>query len=137
MIRRQLSDVLVDKLVKSSFWRNVIADTELHPEIRDDKVTVYYSGCAIMRELNSQRGLLNCSVSLQHIPFATDDSRDAKLVCTNECGLEFGAKPEAIPFGIGDMRVIAAYKAAVRVRPEQRLLGAVLNHQNNAGIVVD
>lgn len=137
MIRRQLSDDLVKALVNSPFWRNIIADRELHPEIRDDRVTVYYSGCAIMRELNSQRGQLRCSVSLQHVPFDRDDSREATLICSNQHGLEFEAKPEPIPLGLGNTSVIAAYKAAVCIRPEQKLLGAVLNHQNNAGIVVD
>lgn len=137
MIRRQLSDDLVNALVNSPFWRNIIADRELHPEIRGDRVTVYYSGCALMRELNSQHGQLRCSVNLQHVPFYRDDFREATLICSNEHGLEFEARPEPIPLGLGDPGVIAAYKAAVRVRPEQRLLGAVLNNQNNAGIVVD
>lgn len=137
MIRRRLSDNLVKALKDSPFWKNIIADNELHPEIRDERVTVYYSGCAVMRELIYQNGQLTCSVSLQHVPFANHDSREARLICTNEDGLKFQASPEAIPLGLGDPRVIARYKKAARVRPEQRLLGAVLNHQNNAGIVID
>jgi len=137
MILRQLSDDLVKALVEAPFWRRIIEDKELHPEIRDDRVTVYYSGCAIMRELNYQGGQLKCSVSLQHVPFENITSHEAKLLCTVQHGLKFEAPLEALPLGLGDERVIGLYKKAVRVRPEQKLLGAVLNHQNNAGIVID
>ncbi len=137
MVRRYLSDDLVRMLVEAPFWPQVVADRQLHPEIRNGKVTVYYSGCAIMRELNLRNGQLVCSVSLKHVPFDSDASCDTKLVCTNELGLQFEPTPKAIPLGLGIPKVIAAYKAAARIRPEQQLLGAVLNHSANQGIVID
>lgn len=137
LFHRQLSQDLVDTLLSSPFWPQIVADKRLHPEIRRDKVTVYYSGCAIMRELKLQQGQLSCSVSLRHVPFAATGSGQVQMTLNPERGLEFDLTPVAIPLGLGTEDVLAAYKMAAQVTPEKKMLGAVLNHRANEGVVVD
>lgn len=135
MFRRQLSDNLVNALNLAPFWTQIIADGELHPEIRDNKVTVYYSGCAIMRELNLKHEQLTCTVNLRHVPFTTNGQ--VRLASTMDRGLQFDVTPQAMPLGFGTSNVISAYKVAAKVTPEKRMLGAVLKHPSNEGVFVD
>jgi len=69
MIRRSLSRQSVTTLKASPIWRNLCADVELQPEIRDDSVTVYYRGGAFLRNLKAVDGRLFAEVHRKYVPF--------------------------------------------------------------------
>lgn len=137
MPERHLTEELIEALISLPIWPNVVADSELCPEIRGGTVTIYYSGCGILRNLRLQDGRVTGSINVAHVPLTAEGRRDLRLTWNSDLGFQFADTPIAVPLGWGEADVLNAYKAAAQIRPEQRLLGAVLRHDNNQGLVLD
>lgn len=137
MPERRLPEELIEALINLPIWPNVVADRDLCPEIRGGTVTIYYSGCGILRDLRLQDGSVVGSINVAHVPLTTKGRRDLQLTWNPDLGFQFADTPIAVPLGRGDADVLRVYKAAAQIRPEQELLGAVLRHDNNQGLVLD
>lgn len=68
MFRRSLSPQTVEFLKRNRLWQNLCADRDLQPEIRDDAVTVYYRGGALLRNLRVIRNSLLADVQPKYVP---------------------------------------------------------------------
>ena len=63
--RRHLSQDFVETLQNNVFWINVCSDRQLQPEIRNNVVTIYFCGQALVRELRLRSGVSTCFRSPQ------------------------------------------------------------------------
>jgi hypothetical protein len=111
MIRRTASPKLIAALHRSSFWKNIASDTELQPEIRDEKITVYYQAAALLRELTLNNGTLTAAVRDTYVPVIRE-GRD-RILHAVDGKLEFADAPAASPIGIADEATIGGYKSQV------------------------
>jgi hypothetical protein len=77
MLRRSLPDELINALTGNVAWQNLIADPSLFPEIRNDRVTVYHLGGALLREVRLEGGRITADVRRKFIPVRSskDDVR--------------------------------------------------------------
>jgi hypothetical protein len=115
MVRRAASDALISALNKSLFWPNIIADPELQPEIRDEKITVYYQSSALIRELSLKDGSLVASVRDTYLPAV----REGKYLTlrAGAAGLMLEPVPNVLHIGRADDKTINEYK--IRVEADQ------------------
>lgn len=98
MIRRSVPAQWLDS--PPSFLSSFIADHELFPEIRDNCITVYHRGKALIRELTLRDGQVSGLISLDYIPQARTETRYAKVVL-GESGFEYS--PIVIPLQLADL----------------------------------
>ncbi len=98
MIRRHVPAEWLES--PPSFLSSFIADPELFPEIRDNCITVYYRGRALIRELTLRDGKVSGSIGLDYIPQARTESRYAKVVL-GESGFEYS--PSVTPLQLGKL----------------------------------
>jgi hypothetical protein len=109
--RRRLPDDLVTELMQNRMWQNICNDSELTPEIRNNKLTVYYRGRALIRELRLKRGCLVGFVHHKFVPLSTVDNESLPLRWINGRGLTFVNDALAPrPLGLADQLDLAAYK---------------------------
>lgn len=115
MVRRAASDALISALGNSPFWPNIIADPELQPEIRDEKITVYYQASALIRELSLRDGALVASVRDTYLPAV----REGKYLTLRggDAGLMFEPAPSVLHIGLADEDTIDEYK--IRIEADQ------------------
>jgi hypothetical protein len=89
---------------------NLCADAELQPEIRDESVTIYYRGHALLRELRVLKGSLLAEIHPKFVPFpGAELNTSVRLTGTD--GLAFVKPPVPLPLGVADPDVLEAYKA--------------------------
>ena len=98
MIRRSVPTQWLDS--PPAFLSSFIADPDLFPEIRDECITVYYRGRALIRELTLRDGRVTGSIGLDCIPQAQSDSRYAEVVL-GDSGFEYS--PSVIPLQLGNL----------------------------------
>ena len=69
MLRRNLPDGWITwGESPPEYWSSIINDPELHPEIRDNSVTVYYRGAALIRNLTLKGDSITGDVHYKYIP---------------------------------------------------------------------
>ena len=134
---RHLPEELIEALNRLPIWSSVVADPDLCPEIRGGKVTVYFSGCGILRDLRLQDGKVSGSINVAHVPLAASGRHDVQMTWHPEDGFQFEIAPSALPLGLCGPDVLNTYKAKAQIRPEQKLLRAMLRHPRNQGLVLD
>ena len=115
MIRRRLPEKLVESLKASPFWQKICDDSELQPEIRDQKLTVYYQSQALLREikLDRKRGV-TCCISTEYVPLG---AQAKSLLLQHEEGQGMviaKGDPRAVPIGNADKSTIKKYKRRIR-----------------------
>jgi len=124
----------VRALRENAFWRNVCADPQLQPEIRNNLVTIYYCGLALVRELRLRQGVLKASVHHKFVPLQrTGSSRYHSLSWNEQAGLRFDddLKPQQI--AVGNAGVLKAYKRLMKYEtgPEGILQQAIVTSITN------
>lgn len=140
MLDRNLSPELIATLKSSSFWANVCSDPDLQPEIRDQAVTVYYCGGAILQELRLLDGTLVADVHHKFVPLQrTGVSASLRVTCPGPTGLHFAQAPEALPFGLGDPLVLSRYKERMDtvLSREGKLIQTILTYAEKKNQVID
>jgi hypothetical protein len=111
MFRRYLPSRTIGVLKTSELWRNLCRDTELQPEIRDDAITVYYRGGALLRNLRVVGDSITAEVHPKFVPLAVSPSTTSiQLVSETDGGLKFADTILPRPIGLADADVLAAYK---------------------------
>ena len=108
MIRRDVPAQWLEN--PPSFLTSVAADPDLFPEIRDNSMTIYYRGKALIRDLTLCDGEVSGSIHLAYIPQARSDSKYAKVVL-RESGFEY--VPNVVPLQLGklDLDTLRHFKA--------------------------
>jgi hypothetical protein len=108
MFRRSIPESLVSALRDHPFWKNVIADPTLSPEIRDGVVTVYYRGGALFQALRLDGDTLVADVHSKYIPVRSPVT-NVRLKWA-EAGFAFQNEVHPLPPGLASPDTLAAYK---------------------------
>jgi hypothetical protein len=136
MFRRSLPDALIDTLVSHPFWANLLADRQLTPEIRDEHVTVYFRGGALLKSLRLDGPSLVADVHPKYIPVRATNRSSVRLMW-RDSGFAFAEQVEAMPFGSGSSDALAAYKQEMAKvhRPEAEIVQQIIERPEN--VIVD
>ena len=111
MFRRNLSSELINALRGTAWWTNLCADRELQPEIRDDAITVYHGGAALIRELRLKGGRLVGSVHYKYVPTEKPGSVPyIDLNCDSENGIQFARSVQPLSLGACEPYTLSEYK---------------------------
>jgi hypothetical protein len=134
--RRSLPDALINQLTPTRFWQNLCQDRDLQPEIREDVITVYYRGGALLRELRLGKGSLIASIHPKFVPL--EQIRTAKSIrLLNEpaSGLTFVESLGPIPLGHADSSILKEYKRMMDKElfsfPEAEIVQAIYDKKEN------
>lgn len=136
MLRRRLSAETVAALNASRLWQNIIADRELLPEIRDEHLTVYYRGGALLKGLRANGRYLEAQIHRKFIPVSRCGRSDYLIVRGDSAvGLRFTGGVEPLPLGLGEPDVLDSYKTAMDQVlsdfPEGRLVHRIATRSEN------
>lgn len=140
MIQRYVSPNLIARLVESTFWRNIVGDPDLQPEIRDGKITVYYRGSAFLHELRLSKNQLVAGVSRAYVPLEDHGEGSELEVCMTSAGLiSFKHKLKAMDLGIASKEARKAFKKRIVEVQGRRAEGAIVQAMCNPkrNIIVD
>jgi hypothetical protein len=88
-------------------------DPELCLEIRDNSVTIYYRGKAVIRELGVRSNQVVGSIHHRYIPLSTPDSKYVDL-SLSDSGFSFASPVEPLSLEMLQPETIAKVKAAVK-----------------------
>jgi len=131
MILRQLPDQWIEN--PPAFLANLTSDPELFLEIRDNSITVYYRGKAVIRNLCIRDGQICGSIHYRYIPITRPDSRYVS-VALGESGFEYMPPVGPISLGFLSAEVLAEIKLTVRsTNPGKEggvIQGAVMRPEN-------
>jgi hypothetical protein len=97
MLRRQLSDEMIEVL--TPLLTQVVDDWELQVEIRDEAVTIYYRGAALLRDLKLEGGKLIGSVHYRYVPLQRLEGSDYLRVSSDADGFAFESTPQPLALG--------------------------------------
>lgn len=129
MIKRYISPKLIDRLNKCAFWQNIIGDPDLHPEIRNDKITVYYRASAFLHELRLSKGDLVAGVSRAYIPLEDEEDGGRSEVDVHVGGrglVSFERKLRAVELGSATREIRDAFKRRIREVQGKHAEGAIV-----------
>lgn len=132
MIRRHLSDSLIELL--QPLLSGIIDDWELQVEIRDEAVTIYYRGAALVRDLRLDGNGLVGSVHYKYVPMYRRESTDYVSVKGNEDGLSFESVPHPLAPGKLSAEVVRNYKRMMRSvsgNPEAAIVHGIVSRPEN------
>jgi len=127
MIKRHISQELIERLVESTFWQNIVSDPELQPEIRNGKITVYYRGSAFLHELRLSRTQLVAGVSRAYVPLEIHEKGSRVEVCMASPGLiSFKHKLRAMNLRSASQKVREAFKKRIIEVQGRKAEGAIV-----------
>lgn len=137
MLIRRLPKQFFDN--KPTFLEAMIADPELHPEIRNNSLTVYFRGAALIRDLRVSGNEFTASVNYKYIPIRKPDRPSSVPLVSTNGRLEFDCDPHALAIGQGNLDVLTAYKRMIRSvhrsSPECKIVHEIVCRTNN--LIVD
>ncbi|MGQ9563181.1 MAG: hypothetical protein ACUVQH_05185 [Thermogutta sp.] len=110
MFRRYLSEEFFQYLPTKPFWKSITDDRELHPEIRDNAVTIYYCGAALIRDLRVAEGKLSGQLHFKYVPVLRQGSSPYVSLMAGESGLGFADELRPLPLGNASPEVLSEYK---------------------------
>lgn len=133
MFRRNLPESLVQLLRNNPFWNNLLLDRTLRPEIRDDHITVYYRGGALIRKLQRDGDRLVGEIHPKYIPVQSSGSSVG--LTWGEQGFAFQNPLQPLPMGLGLAPTLRAYKTQMEGVlsdfPEGELVQEILMRTEN------
>ncbi|MDA1163666.1 MAG: hypothetical protein O3B13_11240 [Planctomycetota bacterium] len=135
---RPFSNELSTSLVQAEFWQSIVQDSELHPEIRSNAVTVYYKASALIRDLNLGPNGLTGSTHYKYVPIRSLGRSDYVNHMMSEAGMQLSGECSPLPIGNGEPDVWAEYKRmidAVSSTPESQIVDKVVSR--NHGSIID
>ena len=131
---RRLPENLLAALSQNTFWENVRSDDELQPEIRNNVISIYYKGRALVRELKIQKGVLTASVHHKFVPLQrSTQSESLGLSWNDRKGFLFEDALSTHELGVAVPSTLKAYKRLMEFEagPEDRLQQYILTNQSN------
>ena len=128
-IRRRLSEAWFDK--PPQFLMAAANDPHLQVEIRDEAVTVYYRGRALLRDVSQSPEGFSGLTHGRYIPVAASQ----KYVTQLDAGQGFAFRTEVLPVPLGDFQpdVIREYKRLIAAdgAPECKIIGQIVEDPRN------
>lgn len=131
MFRRSLSEKFVDRLRVAPFWPNVVANTALQPEIRDEYVTIYCRGSGLIQDLRLDGDRWTARTHATFIPVEPTQGRYLELRCDNGLGLQFSAPPTPRSPALLSDETLTAFLGCLPKKPEDILKDAIIRHEGN------
>ncbi len=132
MITRNLSSKLINALInQSGFWKQICSDLDFRPEIRNDKLTVYYGGQAFLGEIKLEKGSLVAKTNIKFVPTIKEDAAELTLVeQPNGSGLRFKNGIRPLEIGIASESICQGYKNRIEKEwgPESKLVRNICRH---------
>ena len=139
MLRRNLPDEWITwGESPPGYWSSIINDPELHPEIRDNTVTVYYRGAALIRNLSLSGDTLIGDVHFKYVPVSTSNGSEYLKFSGNTQGLRFENSLEPQHLGDCGQDVLNGYKRKMRSvvhYGESQVLHHITSHPAN--VIID
>ncbi len=139
MLRRNLPDEWITwGESPSEYWSSIINDLELHPEIRDNTVTVYYRGAALIRNLSPSGDTFIGDVHFKYVPVHTTDGSEYLRFSGNAQGLRFENNLEPQNLGDCGQDVLNEYKRKMRSvvqHGESQIIHHIASHPAN--VIID
>lgn len=132
MIRRHLSDSLIEFL--EPLLSGIVDDWELQAEIRDEAVTIYYRGAALVRDLRLNGDHLAGSVHYKYVPLGRPDASEYLTVGGDGNGLTFESVPQPLAPGKLPAEVVRNYKRMMRSvsgNPEAAIVHGIVSRPEN------
>jgi len=132
MIRRHLSDSLIELL--QPLLSGIIDDWELQVEIRDEAVTIYYRGAALVRDLRLNGDRLAGSVHHKYVPMNNFEAKNYVTVSGDADGLTFESIPQPLAPGKLSAEVVRNYKRMMRSvsgNPEAAIVHGIVSRPEN------
>ena len=112
MLTRYLSDDLINAL--SPLVGGIADDHELQPEIRNNSLTIYYRGAALIRNLRLDNGKLTGEIHYKYIPLQHPNNSDYVQLVGSDEGLAFDNQPGPLAPGWLSLEAVAEYKRMIR-----------------------
>lgn len=132
MFSRSLSAGFVSRLCAAPFWPNVIQNRFIHPEIRNESVTLYCRGSALIRDLRLDGDRWIARTHPTFIPLQSARGHDLELKCDDGNGFSFVVPPLPLSPALLSAETFAAYTARLPERSEDLLKDAIICHEGNA-----
>ncbi|QDT29910.1 hypothetical protein Enr10x_52670 [Gimesia panareensis] len=132
MLRRRLSDEMINLLVP--LIANLVDDRELQLEVRDNYVTVYYRGAALLREIRLVDNQLTGKIHYKYVPLQRPEGSDYLSIASGENGLNFNAAPQPMPLGQFAPDILREYKRmmkSVSGSPEANIVHGIVSRPEN------
>lgn len=132
--RRRLSSQFVQTLKANAFWLRVCSDRQLQPEIRNNCLTVYFCGQALLRELRLRNDRLHASIHHKFVPLQKSQPSVYLPVAWKEgTGFRFTEELQPELPGEGDSAVLKAYKRLMKFEagPEDLLQQQIVAKAQN------
>ncbi|HCO23423.1 MAG TPA: hypothetical protein DIT97_10325 [Gimesia maris] len=119
-------------------WSSIINDPELHPEIRDNSVTAYYRGAALIRNLSPSGETFTGDVHFKYVPVHTTDGSEYLRFSGNAQGLRFENNLEPQNLGDCGQDVLNEFKRKMRSvvqHSESQIIHHIASHPAN--VIID
>lgn len=132
MLRRRLSDEMINLLVP--VIANLVDDWDLQLEVRDNSVTIYYRGAALIHEIRLVDNQLTGKIHYKYVPLQRPEGSDYLSITSGEDGLNFEAAPQPMPLSQFSPAALSEYKRmmkSVSSNPEADVVHGIVSHREN------
>lgn len=132
MLRRRLSDEMINLLVP--LIANFVDDWDLQVEVRDNYVTIYYRGAALLRNICLEDNQLTGKIHYKYVPLQRPESTDYLRMTSGGDGLKFDTDPQPMPLNQFVPEVLREYKRmmkSVSGNPEANVVHGIVSRPEN------
>lgn len=132
MLRRRLSDEMINLLVP--LIANIVDDWDLQVEVRDNSVTIYYRGAALLRDICLEDNQLTGKIHYKYVPLKRPDRSDYLRMTSGVDGLKFETAPQPMPLSQFAPEVLREYKRmmkSVSGNPEANVVHGIVSRPEN------
>lgn len=132
MLRRQLSDQMIELLTPT--LRQIVDDWELQVEIRDEAVTIYHRGAALLRDIHLENGRLTGAIHYKYVPLRRPEGSDYLRISGDDDGFGFESVPQPLALGRLTPEVLVKYKRmmkSVSRNPEADIVHGIVSRPEN------
>ena len=111
---RNLPDEFFNNAGFRKFFRNVSADPELYPAIRNGSMTIYYRGAAMIRDLRFKDGQVVGQIHGRYIPANPPEKSGLVPLQLGADGFSFSQSSASMAIGFGTATALTEYKRTMR-----------------------
>lgn len=132
MLRRRLPDEMIELLVP--LVANLVDDWDLQVEVRDNSVTIYYRGAALLRDICLENNQLSGKIHYKYVPLQRPERSDYLRMTSSGDGLKFDTAPQPMPLNQFAPEVLREYKRmmkSVSGNPEANVVHGIVSRPEN------
>lgn len=112
MLRRRLSEEMINLLVP--LIANLVDDWDLQVEVRDNSVTIYYRGAALLRDICLEDNQLTGKIHYKYVPLQRPERSDYLRMTSGGDGLKFDTAPQPMSLSQFAPEVLREYKRMMK-----------------------